>query len=79
MGTYVSEEAEAAYQVALQDGKLVLKRPRREAASLQSLLRDVFIMPGWTIRFGRESNNGVSAMLFNGYAIRNFRFTKQRP
>jgi CubicO group peptidase (beta-lactamase class C family) len=79
VGTYVSEEAEATYRVALQDDKLVLKRPRREAASLQPLLRDVFSMPGYTIRFTRDSNNRVFAMLFNSYAIRNFRFTKQTP
>ncbi len=79
VGTYVSEEAEATYQVALQDDKLVLKRPRRKAASLQPLLRDVFSMPGYTIHFTRDSNNRVFAMLFNSYAIRNFRFTKQTP
>ena len=78
VGTYVSEEVEATYQVALQDDKLVLKRPRREAASLQPLLCDVFSM-GYTIRFTRDSNNRVSAMLFNWYGVRNFRFTKQRP
>jgi len=78
VGTYVSEEVEATYRVALQDDKLVLKRPRREAVSLQPLLRDVFSM-GYTIRFTRDSKNRVSAMLFNWYGIRNFRFTKRTP
>lgn len=78
VGTYVSEEVEAAYHVALQGDKLVLKRPRRKAASLQPLLRDVFSM-GYTIRFSRDSSNRVSAMLFNWYGLRNFRFTKQTP
>ena len=64
--------------MALQDDKLVLKRPRREAANLQPLLRDVFSM-GYTIRFTRDSNNRVSAMLFNWYGVRDFRFTKQTP
>ena len=65
--------------MALQDDKLVLKRPKREAVSLQPLLRDVFSILGYTIRFTRDSNNGVSAMLFNKYVVRNFGFTKQRP
>ncbi len=78
VGTYVSEEVEAAYRVAVQDDKLVLKRPRREVASLQPLLRDVFSM-GYTIRFTRDSGNRVSAMLFNWYGVRNFSFTKQTP
>ncbi len=78
VGTYFSEEADAVFQVAIQDDRLVLKRPRRDAASLRPLLLDVFGIPGYSIRFSRESNNEVSAMLFNG-AVRNFRFTKQTP
>ena len=78
VGTYFSEEADAVFQVAIQDDRLVLKRPRRDAASLRPLLLDVFGIPGYAIRFSRESNNEVSAMLFNG-AVRNFRFTKQTP
>jgi len=78
VGTYVSEEVETAYHVALQGDKLVLKRPRRKVASLQPLLRDVFSM-GYTIRFSRDSSNRVSAMLFSWYGVKNFRFTKQTP
>lgn len=80
VGTYVSDEAEAVYRVALQDDKLVLSRPRRKTGILEPTVRDLFSMPGWTIRFARDSNNRISGMLFNRrFGIRNFRFTKQTP
>ncbi len=79
MGTYVSDEVDVIYRVALEDDRLVLKRLGVKPAILQPALRDVFSAPGWSLRFTRDANNRVSGAVFNNYRNRNFRFTKKSP
>jgi len=79
VGTYVSDEVDVIYRVALEDDKLVLKRLGVKPASLQPALRDVFSAPDWSLRFTRDANNQVTGVVLNNYRNRNFRFTKQTP
>ncbi len=83
VGTYVGDEVDVIYRVALRDDKLVLKRLGFKPAILVPALRDVFSAPSstppWSLRFRRDSNNRVSGIVLNNYENRNFRFTKQTP
>ena len=75
-GSYVSEEIAAIYQVTLEGDRLMLKRLKFEPAVLHPFLRDVFIGPGWTIRFTREPDGQVTGFLLNGYGVRDLRFAR---
>ena len=81
VGTYVSDEVDVIYRVALREDKLVLKRLGFKPAILVPALRDVFSAPSstprWSLRFRRDLNNRVSGVVLNDYDNRNFRFTKQ--
>ncbi len=79
VGTYVSDEVDVIYRVALEDDKLVLKRLGVKPAILQPALRDVFSAPDWSLRFTRDANNQVTGVVLNNYRNRNYRFTKQTP
>jgi hypothetical protein len=76
-GNYVSEEIEPIYRVAVQDGRLVLMRLKRDPDTLEPRTRDVFSGEVGTIRFTRDSNNHVSGFLLSTGRIRNFRFMRQ--
>ncbi len=83
VGTYVSDEVDVIYRVALRDDKLLLKRLAFKPAILVPALRDVVSAPSstprWSLRFTRDANNRVSGVVLNNYDNRNFRFTKQTP
>ncbi len=83
VGTYVSDEVDVIYRVALEDDKLVLKQLGAKPAVLHPVLRDVFSAPsstrGWSLRFTRDANNQVTGVLLSNYRNRNFRFTKRTP
>jgi hypothetical protein len=67
----VSKEIEPLYRVAVQDGRLVLMRLKRDPDTLEPRTRDVFSGEVGTIRFTRDSNNHISGFLLSTGRIRN--------
>jgi CubicO group peptidase (beta-lactamase class C family) len=76
-GNYASEEIEPIYRVNVRDGKLVLRRIKRKADTLEPRTRDVFSGEVGTIRFTRDSKHQITGFLLSTGRIRNFRFTRR--
>ena len=74
-GNYVSEEMEAVWRIALEDGKLVLHRLRFKPTTLTPAVADVFQIPVGNLRFVRDSHGNVAALIVNTDRVRNFRLT----
>jgi len=79
VGTYVNEEVDAVWRVALEDNKLVLKRMKFQPVVLQAALRDVFMGSPWTVRFTRDPSGNVTGLVLNSVWNKNIRFTKRGP
>jgi len=76
-GSYVSEEIEPIYRIAVRDGKLTLMRLKHKPAPLEPAVLDVFRAEIGTVRFTRDSKHRVSGFVLNSGRIRNFRFTRR--
>jgi CubicO group peptidase (beta-lactamase class C family) len=77
VGSYVSEEIDPIYRIAVQEEKLVLTRLKHKPDALAPRIRDVFSGEIGTIRFTRDSSHRVSGFVLNAGRIRNFRFTRR--
>jgi len=77
-GSYRSAEIDPVYQIANEDGKLVLKRLKSKPSKLQPTLADYFSGPNGDIHFQRDAAGNVTGFLMNSGRIKNFRFTKTR-
>ena len=76
-GTYRSDEAEATYTVAIEEGKLVLKDRWGESTPLEPRYADVFdAQRGPTILFGRGSSRRVEAFSWSESRVWGMRFGK---
>jgi len=71
-GTYYSDEVEARYQVAIENGKLVLSSVKLRGVPLYPVIEDLF--GGWfgRIRFTRKQQGAVSGIRFNSSRVRHF-------
>jgi CubicO group peptidase (beta-lactamase class C family) len=75
-GVYRSEEIEPVWRMAVEDGKLVLRRLKFQPTTLEPLVRDVFRAPNATLQFSRDAEGRISGYVWNGGRIRGFRFHK---
>ena len=76
-GTYASEELDAQLTIAVQDGRLVLKRREAEDAPLRPVYEDDFASPLGSLRFSRDTSGRVTGFGIYGGRIRNVRFTRR--
>jgi CubicO group peptidase (beta-lactamase class C family) len=77
VGTYRSDEAEATYTVAVQDGKLVLKDRWGEATPLAPQYPDVFdAQRGPTIVFRRGASGRVEGLSWSESRVWDLRFAR---
>ncbi len=78
-GDYYSEEIDSIYKLAVQDGKLALKRKKYGPADLTPVAKDVFTVAGsGSVRFTRDNQNRVSGLILGRGRIKNFRFDRLR-
>lgn len=75
-GRYYSDELEARYDVAVQDGRLRVTRPDGEALTLTPTAPATFASPASALRFTRSHGTIDGFVLFAG-RVRNLRFTRQ--
>ncbi len=77
-GRYHSDEAEATYTVALEDGKLLLRRRPDVSVLLTPAYADAFTTPsGSLVRFTRDAAGRVDGMSLGLGRVRDLRFTRQ--
>jgi len=76
-GVYRSEEVEPIYRIIVENGKLVLRRLKLNAAPLEPLMRDMFTIPPGRVRFLRDTKGRVSGLMISTSRVLNLRFTKQ--
>ena len=78
VGRYVSDEAEAVYEVAIQDDALVLKRRPASITELRPIARDEFRGPSGTVRFIRDAAGVITELSVRGSRVFDMRFVRQR-
>jgi CubicO group peptidase (beta-lactamase class C family) len=76
-GSFVSEEIDPVYRIAIEDGKLTLSRLKHKPEILRPATRDVFIGDIGTVRFTRDTSKKISGFILDAGRIQNFRFTKK--
>jgi CubicO group peptidase (beta-lactamase class C family) len=74
---YWSDEVQSWYRITLKDSVLVLKRPKFDAANMDPVFADAFLVAGGagTIRFVRAKGK-VTGFLLTGGRVRNVSFTR---
>jgi CubicO group peptidase (beta-lactamase class C family) len=77
-GSYVSEEIEPVYRIAVENGSLVLKRLKSKPEKLQPTLVDYFEGSNGDLHFQRDPSGKISGFLLNSGRIKNFRFRKMK-
>jgi CubicO group peptidase (beta-lactamase class C family) len=76
-GSFVSEEIDPVYRIALQDGKLGLLRLKHKPDTLRPATQDVFVGEIGTVRFTRDGNQHISGFVLDAGRVQNFKFTKK--
>jgi CubicO group peptidase (beta-lactamase class C family) len=74
-GRYFSEELQATYTLAVQDGALALHRRGVDPTPLRPLVRDEF-SAGPTLRFVRDGSGAVTGFMLDAGRVRNLRFAR---
>ena len=77
VGRYYSDEAEVMYEVALDNGALVIKRRPDAVLQLRATARDEFTSPSGAIRFIRNSAGAVTELSLRGSRVFDLRFARQ--
>lgn len=77
VGEYKSDEAEAAYRVALEDGKLFLRQRPALSLALNPSYGDTFLAEsGWIVRFYRKPDGTVGELSLGVTRVRDLRFVR---
>jgi CubicO group peptidase (beta-lactamase class C family) len=74
-GRYFSEELQATYTLAVENGTLTVHRRGGDPTPLRPLVRDEF-SAGPTLRFVRDAAGAVTGFMLDAGRVRNLRFTR---
>jgi hypothetical protein len=77
-GSYFSEELQATYRLAVENGALTMHRRGAEPTPLRPLVRDEFTA-GPTLRFVRDASGAVTGFALDAGRVRNLRFVRTAP
>jgi CubicO group peptidase (beta-lactamase class C family) len=77
VGRYVSDEAEAVYDVARDGDDLIVKRRPDTILRLRPTARDEFTSPPGTLRFLRSATGAITGLSLRGSRVFDLRFVKQ--
>jgi CubicO group peptidase (beta-lactamase class C family) len=79
-GEYASDEAEATYEVVLEDGKLFLRTRPVLSLPLTPSYADAFLAAnGWLVRFYRKPDGKVGELSLGLGRVRDLRFARVAP
>jgi CubicO group peptidase (beta-lactamase class C family) len=76
-GSYVSDEIDPVYRIAVENGSLVLKRLKSKTQKLEPTLEDHFNGLDGDIHFQRDPAGKVTGLVLNAGRIKNFHFRKR--
>jgi CubicO group peptidase (beta-lactamase class C family) len=76
-GAFVSEEIDPVYRISVQDGKLILRRPKYQPDTLYPTTRDVFAGEIGHVHFTRDANQHIAGFTLDAGPIQNFHFHKK--
>ncbi|MGH9943405.1 MAG: serine hydrolase domain-containing protein [Pyrinomonadaceae bacterium] len=81
VGDYDSDELQALYRVALEDGKLFLRLANKDTEwskkPLQPSLRDAFSVGGLSLNFVRDGQGNISYFTVNAGRVKNIKFLRR--
>jgi hypothetical protein len=81
VGDYYSDELQALYRVALEDGKLFLRLANKETelskTPLQPSLKDAFSVRGFSLNFARDGQGKISHFSMDAGRVKNIRVLKR--
>jgi len=76
-GSYVSDEIDPVYRIAVENGELVLKRLKSAPQKLRPVLEDYFQgLNGGVMHFQKDSGGRITGFVLNAGRIQNFHFRK---
>jgi CubicO group peptidase (beta-lactamase class C family) len=76
-GSYVSEEIDPVYRIAIENGGLVLKRLKSQPQKLRPILEDYFQgLNGGILHFQKDRAGKITGFILNAGRIQNFHFRK---
>jgi CubicO group peptidase (beta-lactamase class C family) len=77
-GAYASEELDATYRLTVQDGALVVARPKRVPEAVTAVGRDLFLGSDTVLRFVRDGSDRAVALLVTdvGGRVQDLRFAR---
>jgi CubicO group peptidase (beta-lactamase class C family) len=78
LGTYRSDEIEAAYRLTLAGATLRLERLKFAPVTLDPVIAGIFWAPFGFIRITRDAGGAVSGLVIDGGRVRGLKFRKER-
>jgi len=76
-GSYVSQEIDPIYRIAVEGGSLVLKRLKSKPEKLEPTITDTFWGLNGDLHFQRGQGGRVTGFTLNAGRVKNFHFAKQ--
>jgi len=77
-GTYRSDEVEPTFRIAVEEGRLVIRRLKFPPQTLEPLTRDAFRTPSFLVRFSRDAKGRVTGCQLSTGRVRGFRLSKDQ-
>jgi hypothetical protein len=75
-GSYTSDEIDPVYRISIQNGSLMLNRPKLKPQRLTPLVEDYFAGLGGIVHFAKDQSGSVTGFVLNSEEIRSFPFRK---
>lgn len=75
-GSYTSDAIDPVYRISIQNGSLMLNRPKLKPQKLTPLAEDYFAGLGGIVRFTKDLSGSVTGFVLNSEDIRSFPFRK---
>ena len=76
-GSYVSQEIDPIYRIAVENGTLVLKRLKSKPEKLEPTITDTFWGLDGDLQFQRGPSGKITGFTLNAGRVKNFHFAKQ--
>jgi CubicO group peptidase (beta-lactamase class C family) len=76
-GSYVSDEIDPVYRIAVENGALMLTRSKVKPQKLRPIVEDYFQGINGVMHFQKDASGRVTGFILTGGRIKNFRFKKK--
>jgi CubicO group peptidase (beta-lactamase class C family) len=76
-GTYYSDELDAAYRLAIEEGRLIARDARDHRRALEPVEPDLFVLPGAEVRFRRNASGAVDGLIYSSGSVMSLVFERK--